>query len=391
MRNWLLPEYINDLLPPEAERIERLRRRLLDHFHLHGYVLVQPPLLEHLESLLTGTGHDLDLRTFKVVDQLSGRLLGLRADITQQVSRIDAHLLNDEGITRLCYAGSVLHTRPAGLHQSRELIQIGAELYGHAGVESDREVLELLLTSLATIGIPKVHIDLGHVGVFRALVRSARLASDAEQALFEALQAKDGSVVAALTGEIEAPWRSALRLLPQLYGEASQVLARARRELPGLPEIVHALDDLALIAQAVANQTRELQVDLAELPGYHYQTGVVFAAYASGEADAIARGGRFDDIGKAFGRARPATGFTLYPRQLVPLAQTAPSPHAILAPGDTDPALAALVAELRSQGEIVVRELPGAPAAARFPECDRRIELRDDGWQVTALPSGAPL
>lgn len=385
MRNWILPEYMEDLLPPEAEQIEQLRRRLLDHFHLHGYLLVQPPLLEHLESLLTGTGHDLDLRTFKVVDQLSGRLLGLRADITQQVSRIDAHLINDECITRLCYAGSVLHTRPAGLHQSRELIQVGAELYGHAGIESDREVLLLLLSSLAAIGIADVHIDLGHVSVFRGLVQAAKLEAAQEQALFAALQAKDATLVRELTATLDAPWRGALQSLPQLYGAADDVLARAQASLPALPEVKQALDELKLLAGSAAQHTRDLQVDLAELPGYHYQTGVVFAAYAPSEADAIARGGRFDDIGKAFGRARPATGFTLYPRQLAPIARTDPLPHAILAPAVDDPALNALVAQLRGQGQIVIRELPGVSAAPRLPVCDRRLTPREGRWEVVPI------
>jgi ATP phosphoribosyltransferase regulatory subunit len=385
MRTWLLPEYIEDLLPPEAERIEHMRRRLLDHFHAHGYLLVQPPLIEHLDSLLTGTGRDLDLRTFKAVDQLSGRLLGVRADITQQVSRIDAHLLNHEGITRLCYAGSVLHTRPAGLHQSRELIQIGAELYGHAGIESDREVLELLLSSLRAAGIARVHIDLGHVGVFRSMVRAARLDPNAEETLFTALQGKDVGGVHELTAAVADPWREALRLLPSLYGEAGAVLDRARRELPDVPELRQAWAHLSLLSTAVATLTSDLQIDLAELPGYHYQTGVVFAAYTPGEADAIARGGRFDDIGKAFGRARPATGFTLYPRQLVALAPDDALPKAILAPAEDDTKLAALIEQLRSAGEAVVRELPGEPAAKRWPACDRRIVMRDGAWRVTAI------
>jgi ATP phosphoribosyltransferase regulatory subunit len=378
MRNWILPEYMEDLLPPEAEQIERLRRRLLDHFHLHGYVLVQPPLLEHLESLLTGTGHDLDLRTFKVVDQLSGRLLGLRADITQQVSRIDAHLLNHQGITRLCYAGSVLHTRPAGLHQSRELMQIGAELYGHAGIESDLEVLELMLSSLAAIGIASPHIDLGHVNVFRTLAHAAQITSDAEEALFTALQAKDHSGVHALTAGVAPPWRAALCLLPDLYGAAPEVLRRAGAELPDGPEIRQALTELALLSDALAAKTGDLQIDLAELPGYHYQTGVVFAAYTPGEADAIARGGRFDDIGKAFGRA-------LYPRQLVPHTTAPAMPRAILAPAGDDPELVALVARLRSEGATVVRELPGQPGLPELPLCDRRIVANNGRWEIADI------
>jgi ATP phosphoribosyltransferase regulatory subunit len=382
--NWLLPEYIDDLLPPEAERIEQLRRQLLDHFHAHGYLLVQPPLAEHLESLLTGAGRELDLRTFKVVDQLSGRLLGLRADMTQQVARIDAHLLNDEGITRLCYAGSVLHTLPAGLHQSRELIQIGAELYGHAGIESDREILELLLSSLAAIGIGAIHVDLGHVSVFRGLMRAAQFDSTQEIELFAALHSKDRPTVEALTATAEQPWRAALRLLPELYGDAPSVLARAKQNLPALPEIAHALAQLGELAQAVSGSDRDLQIDLAELRS-DYHTGIVFAVYTPGDADAIARGGRYDDIGKAFGRARAATGFTLYPRQLVPLAQVRDLPTAILAPAENDPALAALVAQLRGEGQIVVRALPGMANAPHAPHCDQHIVKQRGRWEVTAI------
>lgn len=385
MRNWLLPEYVEDILPPEAEQLEFLRRRLLDHCHCHGYLLVQPPLIEHLESLLTGTGSDLDLRTFKVVDQMSGRLLGLRADITQQVARIDAHLLNRQGTTRLCYAGSVLHTRPAGLHQTREVLQLGAELYGHAGIAADREVLSLMLSALGAIGVPCTHLDLGHVGIFRALAGEARLTQEQADDLTAAMVSKDLPEVDALVARLPDPWREALASLPRRFGDADTILASAALELPALPEIDRALDalrDLALVAKARAE---DVQVDLADLRGLNYHTGTVFAAYTRGESIAIAKGGRYDDIGRAFGRARPATGFTLYLRQLARLAPNRQLPRAILAPDRDEPQLQAMIAALRDQGEIVVVALDGDAAVDELPEHDRRIEFIDSGWQIVPV------
>ena len=320
MRSWLLPEYVEDILPPEAERIETLRRALLDHFREHGYRLVQPPLVEHLESLLTGTGHDLELQTFKVVDPLSGRLLGVRADITPQVARIDAHLLNEPGITRLCYAGSVLRTTVSGPAQTREVLQIGAELYGSAEVAADQEVLALLLTSLDVAAIRGLHLDLGHVGVYRALANGAHIAGNAsDNDLFVALRNKDAPAVAELTAKLPAAWRDAFVALPALYGPADEVLAEARARLPDTPSIAGALAALAALAQTARPRVEALHVDLADLRGYHYQTGASFSVFTAGEANAIGRGERYDGIGKAFGRARPATGFTLDLRQLARL------------------------------------------------------------------------
>ena len=381
MRAWLLPEFVEDILPPEAERIERLRRVLLDHFHVRGYRLVQPPLIEHVESLLVGTGRDLDLQTFKVVDQLSGRLLGVRADITPQVARIDAHLLNEPGVTRLCYAGSVLHTVPMGLSQTREVLQIGAEIYGHAGIESDEEVLQLLLSALAAVDIAPVHLDLGHAGVYRALAAAASIESDDE--LFAALRGKDVALIAELTASLEPRWRDALRLLPALYGPASATLARARAELPELPEIGAALDALETLARRADGQRHTLNVDLADLRGYHYQNGVIFAVFAPGNANALAVGGRYDGIGKAFGRARPATGFTLSLRPLAGLVPPAQPVRVILAPRvEADAALDRTVAELRAAGETVVASLPGTRHGA---DVDRQLVLRDGQWQSEAL------
>jgi len=321
MRSWVLPEYIDDILPDEAQRIEDLRRVLLDHFRTHGYRLVQPPLIEHLESLLTGTGHDLELQTFKVVDPLSGRMLGVRADMTPQVARIDAHLLNEPGITRLCYAGSVLRTRPSGVAQAREVLQIGAELYGEPGITADVEVLSLLLSALDAATVRGLHLDLGHVGVYRALANGSRLAGNGgDSELFAAMRTKDVPAVTALTATLAAAWRDAFVMLPTLYGPADEVLTKARARLPDTPSIAAALAALETLAEAARSRVEALHIDLADLRGYHYQSGASFSVFTSGETNAIGRGERYDGIGKAFGRARPATGFTLDLRQLAGLA-----------------------------------------------------------------------
>jgi ATP phosphoribosyltransferase regulatory subunit len=317
MRNWILPEAIDDVLPIEAARLESLRRLLLDRFAAAGYRLVQPPLVEHIESLLTGSGRDLDLSTFKVVDPMSGRLLGVRADITPQVARIDAHLLNEPGVTRLCYAGSVLHTHPRGVGGMREVMQVGAELFGEPGIDGDREVIGLLVASLKAAGLAGLHLDLGHVGLFRALVGGAGLAANGEDsALFDTLRVKDMPGVEALTARLAPAWRDAMRALPTLYGPADTVLPRARAVLPDTPAIANALATLEGLAHSGASLVDALHVDLADLRGYHYHNGVIFSVFVAGEPAAIANGGRYDGVGRAFGRARPATGFTLDLRQL---------------------------------------------------------------------------
>ncbi len=313
---WLLPEYIEDILPAEAARIERLRRAILDLFAAARYELVMPPLIEYVDSLLTGTGHDLDVRTFKVVDQLSGRMMGLRADITPQVARIDAHLLNRKGVTRLCYCGSVLHTRPAGQSATREPIQIGAEVYGHASVESDLEVQRLLCRALGLARVKKVRLDIGHVAVFRAIVHAAKAGTELEADLFAALQKKDLPALRGMTKGLDAKWRAALLLLPELYGGA-EVLALAEKKLPAIAPVKRALATLRALAKACPVPA---SFDLAELRGYHYHSGVVFDAYCDGVAGAVARGGRYDEVGKAFGRARPATGFSIDLRSLASAA-----------------------------------------------------------------------
>ena len=309
---WVLPEYVEDILPAEAMRIEKLRRAILDLFFKNSYQLVMPPLLEYMDSLLTGTGHDLELRTFKVLDQFSGRMMGVRADITPQVARIDAHLLNRKGVTRLCYCGSVLHTRPATPGATREPIQIGAEIYGAAGVDADLEVQRLLCAALQLARLDDLRLDIGHVAVFRSIAHAAKVGAELEGELFEALQKKDLPGLRALSKKLDPRTRAALQLLPELYGGV-EVLDAAEKRLPKLPELAGALKTLRALAKACPVP---ISFDLAELRGYHYHSGVVFDAYCAGATGPVARGGRYDDVGKAFGRARPAVGFSIYLRSV---------------------------------------------------------------------------
>ncbi len=378
MRNWVLPEYIEDILPPEARRIESLRAQLLELFRVHGFELVMPPLLEYTESLLTGTGHDMDLRTFKLVDQLSGRTMGLRADITPQVARIDAHLLNRKGVTRLCYCGSVLHTLPAGLTSTREPLQIGAEIYGHAGIDSDLEIQRLLALALKLCSLPEVRLDIGHVAVFRALAQRGGVSPGLESDLFAALQAKDVSALRALTKGLGKATRAAIMLLPELYG-GREVIARARRELPKYAAIARALADLDRLT---AMEDIPVSIDLADLRGYHYHSGVTFAAYCARLPNAIALGGRYDGVGKAFGRARPATGFTLYLLELARLAPAGPVPGCIRAPRRNESALEAAMARLRRAGEVVIQDLPGHENEGDEGRCERELVKRKGKWLV---------
>lgn len=382
MHTWLLPEAIEDLLPAEAARIEALRRRLLDEFMRHGYQLVTPPLLEFADALLDANASDLNLSSFKLVDQLSGRTLVVRADITPQVARIDAHLLGRKGVTRLCYCGSVLHTLPAGLFATREPIQIGVELYGHAGIEADLEVIRLLARTLRIADLPPTRIDIGHVGIFRALVAGQGLSPEAEQALFDALQSKDTPTLRELTATLPSPVRDGLLALPTLYG-GEEVIRGASVCLPMLPEILRALGDLQRLAGELADLP--LSFDLADLRGYHYHNGVVFAAYCDDSPAAVALGGRYDAIGARFGRARPATGFSLDLRALARLAKPHPMPGAILAPWPEDADLQAEIERLRTQGEIVVIALPGHEGSWREAGCDRRLVRRGDEWIIEPL------
>ena len=380
--NWLLPEHIADALPREAYQIERLRRKILDLFRVHGYELVMPPLLEYLDSLLTGSGSDLLLRTFKLVDQISGRTLGVRADMTPQVARIDAHLLNRQGVTRLCYCDSVLHTLPASHSASREPVQLGAELYGYAGIEADLEAIRLLAAALEAAGTPASRIDIGHVGVFRALVKAAALDAESEARLLGLLQGKDIPGLREYCADLAEPYRSALLCLPELYG-GNDFLGGAERKLPDLPEIKSALAALRSLQRAMPELP--LSFDLADLHGYHYHNGVVFSAYYPGYPGAIARGGRYDGVGKAFGRARPATGFSMDLREVARLAADEEVVGAILAPhAGTRPALTAAIAALRQQGEIVVELMPGE-RSSEGPVCDRQLVEADGQWVVQEI------
>ncbi len=386
---WLLPDGIEDVLPAEAARIEAARRQVLDLFRNWGYELVITPHVEYLESLLTAGGQDLDLRTFKVTDPLSGRLMGFRADITPQVARLDAHSHRKDGPSRLCYAGSVLHARPRALSTSRSPIQIGAELYGDQSPASDGEIIDLMLEVLAMAGIAEVHMDLGHVGIYRGLVSEACLDAEAEHLLFDALQRKAIDELPALTAGLPAELAAMIRALPTLCG-GREVLVEARRVLAEAPEDVRA--ELAVLEELAAGlQARHpdlpLYFDLAELRGYHYHTGVVFAAFVPGMGAAIAQGGRYDDIGADFGRARPATGFSTDLQTLVRLGDgiQASCIGGVWAPRDADPQLWTAVQELRRSGRRVVQALPGQGVAdARAAGCD--TELRNEGgWRVVAL------
>jgi len=382
MPNWLLPENIADVLPSEARKIEELRRVIIDNFHLYGYELVMPPMLEYLESLLAGAGQDMDLRTFKLIDQLSGRALGIRADMTTQVARIDAHLLNRTSVTRLCYCGSVLHTRPIGLHATREPLQIGAEIYGHAGLEADAEIQELALASLALAGFTHVRLDLCHVGILRALIESDVNAQKDERALYTSLRAKDVPALEGITLAYGADTRRALLALPGLYGDA-EVIVRARAVLPKLPGISQALDELNALVKLAGDAS--VTIDLADLGGYQYESGAMFAIYVPGLPNAVARGGRYDHVGEAFGRARPATGFSMDLRELARLLPAAEPKRAIRAPWGREPLLRTKISALRKAGEVVIQSLSGHENDQDEFECDRVLVLEDGNWIIKNL------
>lgn len=382
MLRWVLPEYIQDALPAEAAKLEDLRRRLLDAFRVNGYQLVAPPLLEYLESLLTGAGQDLQLKTLKLVDQLSGRTMGVRADITPQVARIDAHLLNRKGVARLCYCGSVAHAVPSSLTATREPLQLGAEIYGHAGLEADAEVIRLLAESLQTAGVGTSRIDLGHVGLFKALASKAGLLPEREEALFDCLQAKDLPGLRELLRDVSDEVSRALLALPTLYGGAD-VLTKAREILPNDVEIMTALGELEQLAAELADLP--ISFDLADLRGYHYHSGVVFAAYGGRSPVALALGGRYDSVGRAFGRGRPATGFSLDLRELAAQVADAVLVGGVLASPTAEPGFKEAVARLRAEGENVTIELPGHEGTWREAGCDRHLVLRGGAWQVEPL------
>ncbi len=383
---WLLPEHIADVLPAEARRLEDLRRTLLEMARSYGFELVMPPLLEHLESLLSGTGRALDLRTFKLVDQLSGRSLGVRADTTPQVARIDAHLLNRAGVTRLCYCGPVLHTRPQSARATREPLQLGAEIYGHAGLEADLEVQDLALDGLRAAGLKRLVLDLADARIVRGVLSGLAVDADSLNAVVLALAAKDNATLRRLSAAFPADTRDALLALPGLYGDAT-VLDDARRQLPKRPIITAALDDLARLAQHVARVHTDVQVgfDLADMGGYAYYSGARFAVYAPGSADALLRGGRYDEVGAVFGRNRPAVGFSTDLKLLAAAAAPERRRTAICAPWSEDPTLRQAVRRLREQGEAVVCILPGHGHEGEEFDCDRELVAVDGQWVLRAL------
>jgi len=385
MRNWLLPEYIEDVLPAEAAQIESLRRSLLDLLAVHGYQFVIPPMMEYMESLITGVGHDLDLATFKVVDQLSGRLMGVRADITPQAARIDAHMLNNQGVTRLCYAGSVLRTHPDGIAQTRQPMQLGAELFGYAGVEGDIEIQRLMVQTLQAAGVKGLQIDFSHVAIFNSIIDKTKIDALLEQALYQALQSKDKTTLKSLSVDLDATTRDALCALTELSGDAN-ILDEATKRLPKTAEITKALNELKQVSQQLAGLGVGISFDLAELRGYHYHSGMVFAAYAQGCPRPLALGGRYDEVGQAFGRARPAVGFSVDLRGLVKALPLPVLSKGILAPFDTDKALLEKIAALRAAGEKVIQALPGTEKDQQELNCDRKLAQKNGAWEVLAAP-----
>jgi ATP phosphoribosyltransferase regulatory subunit len=381
MPNWLLPENIADVLPSEARKIEELRRVILDKFRLYGYELVMPPLLEYLESL-TAADPDLDLRMFKLVDQLSGRTMGMRVDMTTQVARIDAHLLNRPSVTRLCYAGSVLHTRPSGLHATREPLQIGAEIYGHAGLEADAEIQELAMVSLELAGFSHVRMDLSHAGVLRAIIANDSKAQKSEADLYALLRAKDLPGLQAATAGYDRVTRAALLALPGLYGDI-KIIPRARSILPKWPGIATALSELESLVTLAGEAS--VTIDLADLRGYRYESGAMFSIYVPGLPNAVARGGRYDHAGEAFGRARPATGFSMDLRELARLLPSADRKRSIRAPWGRESGLRDKIVELRTAGHVVIQNLPGHENDHDEFDCDRAIVLENGNWILKNL------
>jgi ATP phosphoribosyltransferase regulatory subunit len=388
---WLLPEGISEVLPEQAAHLEGLRRNLLDTFACWGYQLVIPPFVDYLDSLLTGSGHDLDLQTFKLTDQLSGEMLGVRADMTPQVARIDAHNLKHEWPTRLCYTGTVLHTLGDPLEKTRSPMQIGAELYGHEGLDSDYEVIQLMLEMLALSGAQNVHLDLGHVGIYRALAEQANLDAQQESELFDVLQRKARTELAELLTElaISADLKADFNALPKLNGDQNILATAAATLKTSSAAIDAAIADLQTIAAQLAKDYPSLTVsfDLAELRGYHYHTGMVFAAFVPTIGKEIARGGRYDNIGAVFGRARPATGFSADLKVLAALLDDAnqAEKQSIFAPALPDDDLSQTIRHLRASGTLVIRQLPGQSGSAEDMGCNAVLEKQAHKWVVKPL------
>jgi len=386
---WLLPDGIMELLPPQARQVELMRRRVLDLYDSWGYDLVMPPIAEHLESLLTGVGHDLELNTFKVTDRISGHTLGVRADMTPQVARIDAHRLRTAGPSRLCYCGSVLHTHPANMLASRNPLQLGAELYGHAGPDSDVEVIALMLATLSEVGVVEpITLDLGHVAVFSRLMQLCRLDPQQQTDYQDLLQRKALPEIERFVAGLELDQRARrwLQTLPRLNGSV-EVLARARELFAADADLVRTIDELETLAQRVVQRCGEVATyfDLGELRGYHYHTGVVFAAYTPSHGQALAKGGRYDEIGRDFGRARPATGFSADLRTLIDLSTSRPATddRAVLAPAGEDRALLRAIGALRAAGERVVQQLEGE--VCEPGRSQRRLVQQGGDWVVVDL------
>ena len=386
MSAWVLPDHIADVLPSEARHIEELRRELLDTARGYGYELVMPPLLEHLESLLTGTGEALDLQTFKLVDQLSGRMMGLRADTTPQVARIDAHLLNRQGVARLCYCGPVLHTRPDRPHATREPLQFGAEIYGHAGLEADLEALLLALDCLKATQVNDLTVDMADARIVTSLLAGMAIDAATLGRVHAALAAKDSSELAALTKSFPAAAREGLRALVSLYGD-EKVLLEAGKCLPPTPALHEALANLKWLAGHL--QGAKVSFDLADMRGYAYYSGARFAVYTPGASDALVRGGRYDEVGAVFGRNRPAVGFSLDVKELVAVVAKRPLKAVIRAPwldGTKDAAeLRVAIAALRGQGETVVCVLPGHESEIDEFQYDRELTKNGSAWIVRPL------
>lgn len=382
MSAWVLPDHIADVLPSEARHIEELRRGLLDAACSYGYELVIPPLLEHLESLLTGTGEALDLQTFKLVDQISGRMMGLRADTTQQVARIDAHLLNRQGVTRLCYCGPVLHTWPDRPHATREPLQFGAEIYGHAGLEADLEALELAQACLTVAGVRDTSVDLADVRIVRSLLAGVSVEAQVLREVHAALAAKDASELAILTRSFPVASREGLLALLQLYGDET-VLVEAENALKRTPHVRDVLSNLKWLAARISGS--RVTFDLADLRGYAYYSGARFAIYADGASDALVRGGRYDEVGAVFGRNRPAAGFSLDLKQLMGAVPMHALKAAIRAPWNEATELRAEIAALRAQGETVVCSMPGRGSEVDEFRCDRELVYAEGCWTVRAI------
>lgn len=382
MSAWVLPDHIADVLPSGARHIEEIRRDLLDMARCYGYELVMPPLLEHLESLLSGTGEALDLQTFKLVDQLSGRMMGLRADTTPQVARIDAHLLNRRGVTRLCYCGPVVHTRPGGPHATREPLQFGAEIYGHSGLEADLEILALALDALRAAQVGAMTVDMADARIVNALMKASGLSASQCEAVHAALAEKDVSAIRALTAGVEPRIAQGLVQLVDLYGDIS-VLDRAQATLPDMPEIQEAIRSLRWLAGHI--EGAQVSLDLSDLRGYAYYTGVRFSIFSHAANDALARGGRYDEVGSVFGRKRPAVGFSLDVKALADAVAPKPLHLAVRAPWGEAPALRAAIAALRKQGETVVCVLPGHEDEVDEFQCDRELLQVADRWVVKSV------